>query len=979
MYFGDSCEKKDIQSPRNKKKEQMAFFGINSKEVFFMLKKTCNKKKWKSRFFNWALATALVFTAFPENAIAEETTVNAVQEADETTAAATTELTTGTPENLSEETAEPDDSDDTVDTTEDVTEEEPGEELIEAIDDTELDRTTASEEASPSTVSAAYIDENGTQQTVTATVITEDSTELSSGWYVVNSETVDIGVNSDGIDNRITVSGDVKLILADGCTLNANDGITVLTGNSFTVYAQSGGTGALNALGVGCGDNPSGIGSSKANEKAGTITIVGGKIYATGGWGAAGIGGSWNTSADKIVILGGDVTAINVSGGGTAIGGGCYSEDGDITISGGTVHAEYSTYRPAEYAIGTYEGKGTCTFSTGDNGSAIIYAKSIKGISSTSSSCILYANDNDGTVYGNPTLKTNLTVGDGETLTIPKGKSLTIAEGVTLTQSGGTITNKGTVYVAGSISDSVEGDVRYKINITGGTASVDGSTVSYAGEGSEVTLTATDIDEGESVRWIVDGEYISGNTFTMTAKVTSVEVHRHTVVEDDDKAVEETCTTDGNTQGTHCSVCGDVVSAKEIIPATGHDFSGAWTVIKAATATTDGKKETLCRNGCETKTIKVIPATGTTDGDSTAGTLSVETEIAVDAPIERATIDNSKSDLTDSGIFTEEEKSAVENGDDAKVYIQISALDTSTVSLVDLSKIVTEAKAELGTSVTIEYMDISLFKQVGTEAAETIHNPGTDIEVTFDIPSEMLNENTKEVRKYRILRLHDGEVTVISGKFNADRHEFTFKTDKFSTYAIAYEDVEKDIDLGNTSVTQTIRGIGGTIQLNPVVTPVTDADQTLTYTSSDEKVATVDALGKVTAVGNGTAVITITTADGAVSKTVTVNVESVTEAASTEAASTEAASTEAAGTEAAGTEVASTEAAGTEVASTEAASTETVSSEAASAEVVSPEAASTEVTSTNSPKTGDWSPVYLAFVCMLISGIALVIAEKKKK
>lgn len=43
-------------------------------------------------------------------------------------------------------------------------------------------------------------------------------------------------------------------------------------------------------------------------------------------------------------------------------------------------------------------------------------------------------------------------------------------------------------------------------------------------------------------------------------------------------------------------------------------------------------------------------------------------------------------------------------------------------------------------------------------------------------------------REYKIIRLHDGVTDVLSGSFNESTNEFTFETDKFSTYAIAYAD-----------------------------------------------------------------------------------------------------------------------------------------------------------------------------------------------
>ena len=46
--------------------------------------------------------------------------------------------------------------------------------------------------------------------------------------------------------------------------------------------------------------------------------------------------------------------------------------------------------------------------------------------------------------------------------------------------------------------------------------------------------------------------------------------HVHNVVTDE--AVEPTCTTEGKIEGSHCSVCNEVLKPQEIIPALGHDF-----------------------------------------------------------------------------------------------------------------------------------------------------------------------------------------------------------------------------------------------------------------------------------------------------------------------------------------------------------------------------------------------------------------------
>ncbi len=73
-------------------------------------------------------------------------------------------------------------------------------------------------------------------------------------------------------------------------------------------------------------------------------------------------------------------------------------------------------------------------------------------------------------------------------------------------------------------------------------------------------------------------------------------------------------------------------------------------------------------------------------------------------------------------------------------------------------------------------------------------------------------------------------------------------------------------------------GEGGTEQLTATVLPEEATDKTVTWTSSDETIATVDDKGEVTAVKAGTATITVTTKDGGKTATckVTVVVPSMT-------------------------------------------------------------------------------------------------------
>ena len=99
------------------------------------------------------------------------------------------------------------------------------------------------------------------------TPITSTTTNLAPGWYAVDADVTMTG--------RITVSGNVNLILCDGATLNATNGVQVAGSNSLTVYGQAKGTGALFAL------SPAiyyaGIGGND-RESGGTLTVNGGRL-----------------------------------------------------------------------------------------------------------------------------------------------------------------------------------------------------------------------------------------------------------------------------------------------------------------------------------------------------------------------------------------------------------------------------------------------------------------------------------------------------------------------------------------------------------------------------------------------------------------------------------------------------------------------------------------------------------------------------
>ena len=78
-----------------------------------------------------------------------------------------------------------------------------------------------------------------------------------------------------------------------------------------------------------------------------------------------------------------------------------------------------------------------------------------------------------------------------------------------------------------------------------------------------------------------------------------------------DPAVEATCTEPGKTEGKHCSVCGEVITAQKEIPALGHSW-GEWTVTTPASCTATGEETRTC-DRCAATEKRELAKTGHTE------------------------------------------------------------------------------------------------------------------------------------------------------------------------------------------------------------------------------------------------------------------------------------------------------------------------------------------------------------------------------
>ena len=148
---------------------------------------------------------------------------------------------------------------------------------------------------------------------------------------------------------------------------------------------------------------------------------------------------------------------------------------------------------------------------------------------------------------------------------------------------------------------------------------------------------------------------------------------------------------------------------------------------------------------------------------------------------------NIKAEVPVSGItFTEEEKKEIENGSTVSVSMEVKDV-TATVSESDKKLVEDKVKEVLNNGVVGAYLDLTLLKKVGSLKEVSVTETAAGVVVKLDIPESLKNTDASVERKYTVVRIHDGVAEAL--ETSCENGVITFTTDKFSTYAICYEDV----------------------------------------------------------------------------------------------------------------------------------------------------------------------------------------------
>lgn len=424
--------------------------------------------------------------------------------------------------------------------------------------------------------------------------------------------------------------------------------------------------------------------------------------------------------------------------------------------------------------------------------------------------------------------------------------------------AGGVPKNAGTYYVKAQIPESA--------NYNAGTA-----TGSFEIKPKEVTVKPDDLHKhigGEEPQLtyttdgIVEGETLSGITLQRVSG-------------EDARKYEITAT---ETAGANPNYT--VTREKGTFTIEDHNWPKDGKILSPATSWSEGMQERTCTApGCGQKRYDSIPKQDGKPADPYADKIDKYIQI-FGSEITAAALDNEETILF--GLFPGSDKTRIDNGSGAKVWLEINHvnnLDPAWQNLINM-----EIEKTVGKNADQILFDIDLYRQLAGENRVLITNPGINMNIRIKIPDKMINNQPYTIRDYKILRLHKDSATnqatvdILDSVFNSSTNELTFKSDKFSIYVLTYKDTYYSPSYPVTGIkvspdTLTLTKKGETAQLTAEVTPSYADNKRVTWQSSDEKVATVDENGKVTAVGNGTATITATSVSGSYTATVSVTVK----------------------------------------------------------------------------------------------------------
>ena len=396
-------------------------------------------------------------------------------------------------------------------------------------------------------------------------------------------------------------------------------------------------------------------------------------------------------------------------------------------------------------------------------------------------------------------------------------------------------------------------------------------------EGETATLTATIAPENatdKSVTWTssdasiasVSAEgvvtAIKAGTATITATSANIKTATCTVtvaaniisVESIEISKTELSLTEGDTATLTATIAPENATDKTVTWTSSDEAvatvsaDGVVTAVKAGTATITAASSNGKTASCVvTVAAKIYEVTGITlsitelsmtEGDTTTLTATIAPENATDKSVTWTSSDEAVATVSADGVVT-----AVKAGT-ATITVASSNGKTATCKVTVAAKIIEV------TGITLSKTELSM-TEGDTESLTATIAPenATDKSVTWTSSDEAVATVSA-----------DGVVTAVkAGTATITVASSNGKTATCKVTVAAKIIEVTGITLSNTNINLTE---GETATITATITPENATDKSVKWTSSEESVATVSSDGKVTAVGCGTAVITVSSTDG---------------------------------------------------------------------------------------------------------------------
>lgn len=446
-------------------------------------------------------------------------------------------------------------------------------------------------------------------------------------------------------------------------------------------------------------------------------------------------------------------------------------------------------------------------------------------------------------VKNNVEIDKNISIGSGKTIFVPDNKKVTIKDGAIVEiEKGASITNNGTIEInseaklnnngkfsnattgtvtnAGSLNNNEGGKVDNKgaVENTGSLNNNTGSTFDNTGSISNTetgTVTnAGNLNNNESGK--LENTGVLNNTEGGKLDNAGSLTNNGEIRNNDGANINNSgaFNNSGNivNNGT-VSNAGDISNSESASIIGAGDISNAGTINNAGNITVNGNVTGDGNiSGSGSVQEKVTTIVVSEDNDT-----AIEDSVSADVGDGNVTIiidslDENKT--TDGNIITRIKISSVYNfiksatGDDgmllikngSDIMLRLSVIKKNGNVTEDVKKVMenaTENSSVTGKKLVIgEYVDL-IYEMKNKEAWTKLSELQNEIEITIAVPDELKGKNV-----YYILRNHDGVCDMLMD-LDDDPDTITFRTDRFSTYAIVYEEepqVQESVETGDNGM-----------------------------------------------------------------------------------------------------------------------------------------------------------------------------------